>query len=159
MTGFINTLIYNLSQSQSINQSLMYPLYNSLEHAKFSQSSLVLSWQQIYNSLMLSLLFTGWLDWTDMFYDSQTWTMINWLWLADSYLKGHLYSIWVSKEMFVDARIHGNACWFHSQRAGFQESSCFIFISLETCFPIPSLAVDLHVTVWIAKYQDMKQWC
>jgi hypothetical protein len=55
MIGFINTFLYNLSLSQSIIAlSLIYPLHKSLGHAKSSQSSLVVFWQQICNSLTVT---------------------------------------------------------------------------------------------------------
>jgi hypothetical protein len=73
MIGFINAFVYNISLSQSIIAlSLIYPLHKSLGHAKSSQSSLLVSWQRICNSPMLSLLFTGWLstdDWSEPTYD------------------------------------------------------------------------------------------
>jgi hypothetical protein len=55
MIGFINTFCYNVSKSQSIiAPSLIYPLHQSLGHAKSSQSSLVVSWQRIYKSLTVT---------------------------------------------------------------------------------------------------------
>jgi hypothetical protein len=55
MTGFINTFRYNLSWSESIIAlQLIYPLHQSLRHAKSSQSSLVVSWQRIYNTLTVT---------------------------------------------------------------------------------------------------------
>jgi hypothetical protein len=55
MIGFINTFSYNLSYSQSIiAPPLIYPLHKSLGHTKSSQSSLVVSWQRIYNSLIVT---------------------------------------------------------------------------------------------------------
>jgi hypothetical protein len=55
MIGFINIFCYNASQAQSIIAlSLIYPLHQSVGHAKSSQSSLVVSWQQICNSLTVT---------------------------------------------------------------------------------------------------------
>jgi hypothetical protein len=73
MIRFINTFFDNLSWLQSvIALSLIYSLRKSLGHVKSSQSSLVVSWQRICNSLAVlqdtySLLVTGWLptdSWT-----------------------------------------------------------------------------------------------
>jgi hypothetical protein len=56
----------------------IYPLHKSLGHAKSSHSSLVVSWQQIYNRLMLSLLFTSWqLNWTRL--DCTSIIRLHWL--------------------------------------------------------------------------------
>jgi hypothetical protein len=100
MIGFINKFFYNLSQSQSIIAlSLIYPLHKSLQHPKSSQSSQVVSWQRIYNNLILSLLFTGWLstdNWTETNYDwtglttqvkvTLRLTVSQYLFLSDSYV-------------------------------------------------------------------------
>jgi hypothetical protein len=50
MIGFINT---QLVTTGNYNANA-YKLYKPLEHAKFSQSSLVASWQRSYNSLTVT---------------------------------------------------------------------------------------------------------
>jgi hypothetical protein len=68
----LNTYTHN-SELQAVTAIwLIYALYKSLGQAKSSQSSLVVSWQRIYNILTvttanISLHFTGWLsteNWT-----------------------------------------------------------------------------------------------
>jgi hypothetical protein len=50
MTGFIDILYTSLGTTSTKALSLISTIYKSLRHAKSSQSSLVLSWQRIYNS-------------------------------------------------------------------------------------------------------------
>jgi hypothetical protein len=51
---FFNHLYPLLGTRSNIALSLIYTLYKSLGHAKCSQTSLVVSWQRIYNSLTVT---------------------------------------------------------------------------------------------------------
>jgi hypothetical protein len=70
-------------------------------------------------------------------------TVLNFDWLG-SYLNGRLYSVPVSKEMFVD---HSFTWKRVTYRIDLQEST-----SIKTCLSMPSLAMGLHVTIYLILY-------
>jgi hypothetical protein len=64
-----------------------------------------------------------------------------------SYLNGRLYSVSLSYNIFVDYSYPWTRLLIPQQRAGFQQSISFMFVSQETCLPTRSLAMDRHVTI------------
>jgi hypothetical protein len=149
--GFINTFFYNLSYSQSIIMLLLiYLLHKSLGYTKSSQSSLVISWQRIYNSLtvttaharssfhMLSLLLTGWLltdNWTSDFRltDNYCWLLVIQIQVGPHHIENTASTIVV-----FTVPQHSNI--------SYPITSC-VFVAAGMCLASHCIEMGLHVTI------------